>query len=180
MDTWREIPEFPGYSVSDYGQVRNDMSEHILAQTVVPRGVYVTMSFERFHFNRMVSRLVAEAFLPSPDPYDPEIFNTPINLDGDRRNNRIENLAWRPRWFAGKYHAQFRRDWTDGPKIMEVVTGDRFTSVLEAAMAHGLLAHEVFLEAMNHGVYGFDDYGVWPYYKHFVVVHNKARSNRRI
>ena len=54
--------------------------------------------------HRSVPLLVAKAFIPQP----PGPFDTPINLDGDRHNNHIHNLAWRPRWFAIKYNQQFR------------------------------------------------------------------------
>lgn len=181
MTKWEEIPDFPGYSVSSEGEVRNDSTDRLLAKRVNDRGVYVGMSRGRVQQNRMVSRLVADAFLEHPAlPYHRETFDTPINLDGDRSNNNVSNLMWRPRWFAVKYHSQFRTDWSEGPRVQDLQTGDKFDNVLEAAKVYGFLAFEVFVEAMNHGVYGWTDIGVWPLGYHFAKIDNKSRRNRRL
>ena len=39
----------------------------------------------------LVSRLVAEAFCPNPDP---EKARTVDHIDGDKQNNKAENLRW--------------------------------------------------------------------------------------
>jgi hypothetical protein len=181
LEQWLPVPDFPGYSVSTSGEVRNDTTERLLTPIVLPRGVYVGITRNRTQHNRMVARLVAEAFVEPPEfPSYRETFKTPINLNGDRTDNRKENLMWRPRWFAVKYHHQFSVDWSDGPRIKELDSGLRFANALEAAMTYGLLALEVFVEAMNHGSYGRLDYGVWPIGCHFVSAHNKSRPNRRL
>lgn len=181
MDTWQEIPEFPGYSVSVEGEVRNDDTGKLLANRVNVRGVYVGLCKDRVQHSRMVSRLVASAFLDLPPlPYHRQTFDTPINLNGDRTDNHVKNLMWRPRWFAVKFHQQFGTDWSKGPKVKEVATGAEFVNVLEAAKSFGLLAFEIFVEAMNHGVYGWQDIGVWPTGYHFEAIDNKSRRNRRL
>ena len=64
----------------------------------------------------------------SPKPFYREMgpFDTPINLDGDRHNNRVENLTWRPRWFAIKYNQQFRHPYENPipARIMDLKTGE--------------------------------------------------------
>lgn len=94
---------------------------------------------------RTVSRLVAIAFLPEPQDSN---FNTPIHLDGDRSNNRADNLMWRPRWFAIEYQQQFEREEDETP-VKEVDSGLRFNSVREAAINYGLLDYLIFMSAVN-------------------------------
>ena len=112
-------------------------------------------------FKRGVALLVAKAFLEPPAL---ETFDTPINLDGDRYNNCVENLTWRPRWFAVKYHQQF-----DGhtPKfncqIQEIHTGFRFANSMVAATMFGLLDEEIYQATLNRTY-------VWPTYQEFRVV----------
>src|SRR3954463_11128186 len=122
---FKPIDGFPGYSISSYGRVRNDETDRILALTRNQHGVVqVGLMRDGLQYKRGVALLVARAFL---DPPAIETFDTPINLDGDRCNNHIDNLMWRPRWFAVKFHQQF-----DGhiPKInepiQEIHTGLRF------------------------------------------------------
>jgi len=104
---------------------------------------------------------VAKAFLPSvPGPFD-----TPINLDGDRHNNRVENLAWRPRWFAVKYNQQFRHPYEepiDDP-IMDDRTHEISPNSLECAKRYGLLEQDLVQSIMARTY-------VWPTYQRFIVI----------
>lgn len=156
MTTWREIEEFPDYSVSDEGLVKHDRFNRILRLTQNQQHVVkVGLSLGNEQFTRSVALLVAKAFLP--EPVNPN-FNTPINLDGDRTNNRVENLMWRPRWFAIKYHQQFTRD-SLGYKvpIIEIHSGEKFKNSHEAATTFGLLEKDIALAIMNR-TYTFPTY----------------------
>jgi hypothetical protein len=129
--------------VSRDGRVRNDDTDHIMAMTRNQQGVIqVGLSRDKKQYRRAVGLLVAKAFLAPPAL---ETFNTPIHLDGDLSNNHAENLMWRPRWFAMKYHAQFHSDQRgfDGP-IVEIHTGDVFPNSWAAAMEYGLLDRDIF------------------------------------
>lgn len=160
--SWKAIPEFPGYSVSDQGCVRNDDTGRILVATPNQHGVMqVGLMRHRKQYKRGVALLVAKAFLPPPVP---EVFNTPINLDGDRSNNDINNLMWRPRWFAVQYHKQF----TNGKRgftkpIMEVNTRERFPTSWQAAVKYGLLDREIMIATLNRTY-------VWPTYQEFRLI----------
>src|SRR3954452_2344535 len=105
MTEWVPIRGFPGYSVNPLGQVRNDSTDRILNTRINQYGVpYVGMMREFRQCIRSLPLLVATAFLPEPN----EIFDTPINLDGDRSNCNVDNLMWRPRWYAIYYVNQFK------------------------------------------------------------------------
>lgn len=159
---WEPIPEFPGYSVSYAGAVRNDETDRILSPTINQNNVLqVGLVKEGTQYKRGVALLVARAFLPPPFP---EAFNTPINLDGDRTNNHVDNLMWRPRWFAIQYHRQFyngKRGFRE--PVVETNTGERFPSSWEAAIKYGLLDREIMIATLNMTY-------VWPTYQEFRVI----------
>lgn len=161
-ERWKKIQGFPDYSVSDSGLVRSDKSGRILRLSENQYGVMnVGMMKNGEQRHRSVPLLVAKAFLPNKRP----AFDTPINLDGNRHNNRLENLAWRPRWFAAKYNRQFR----DGfrypieEKIRDTKSGEIYESTLDAAMKNGLLEEEIVFAILNHNY-------VWPTYQEFEIV----------
>lgn len=153
METWREIIGFPGYSVSDGGHVKNDYTDRVLAIAENTRGIAIvglsiSRDNRRMQLKRSVALLVANAFVTHARSLR---FDTPINLDGDRFNNRAANLAWRPLWFARKYFQQFKV----GPQsfhrpVQELKTGEVFSSPWEAAITYGLLEQDVTYSVMSH------------------------------
>jgi hypothetical protein len=96
--------------------------------------------------------LVADAYVKNPNP---ESFDTPINLDGDRKNNHWMNLAWRPMWFARKFMQQFRNDPVLDKAIEDVETRIQYQNSRYAAMEHGLLEQDIVV-SMHNNTY------VWP------------------
>jgi hypothetical protein len=158
-EQWRAIENFPEYSVSNYGQIRSDKSGRILSLNENQFGVLqVGMMRDGEQRHRSVPLLVAKAFIPQP--HDP--FDTPINLDGDRHNNQVDNLVWRPRWFAIKYNQQFRRPYEnpiDVP-IEDLKTGKISENSFECARRYGLLEQDLVLSILNRTY-------VWPTYQEF-------------
>lgn len=161
-ERWKTINRFPEYSVSDHGRIRNDTTGRILALSENQYGlVHVGMFQDGVQYHRSVPLLVAKAFLPqSPGPFD-----TPINLDGDRHNNRLENLMWRPRWFAIKYNQQFKYPFEDPIEepIVDLKTGEVSENSFECAMRYGLLEQDLVLSIINRTY-------VWPTYQEFGVL----------
>lgn len=151
MAEWVEIEEFPGYSVSDEGQVANDHTGTVLSISTNQQGIpYVGLvsSEDGVQYKRSVALLVANGFLPPPVPPH---FDTPINLDGNRLNNCVWNLMWRPRWFAIKYHKQFHNSERGFiVPIEDVQTGERFKTSWQAAVKYGLLDKEIKIATINH------------------------------
>lgn len=161
-EVWKTIREFPDYSVSNFGNVRTEKTGRILRMSPNQFGVMnVGLMKDGIQYHRSVPLLVAKAFLPiKPGPFD-----TPINLDGDRSNNHVDNLVWRPRWFAVKYNRQFRfpsEMFIDRP-IVDIKTGEVSVNSLDCAKRYGLLEEEVVLAVMNKTY-------VWPTYQEFRVL----------
>lgn len=148
-EQWVPIDEFPGYAVSSYGRVMNIATDLIKVPTPNQQGIANVNLVQNGKQNRRgVALLVAKAFLPTPIR---ETFDTPINLDGDRLNNCVDNLEWRPRWFAIKYHMQLKRPIAYGfDGVLELIeTGEIFDCIRDCSTKYGLLESEIILSSHN-------------------------------
>ena len=161
LENWKLIPLFEDYSVSDLGNVRTDKTGRLLSLNMNQYGVvHVGLMRNKKQYHRSVPLLVANAFLPPVGgPFD-----TPINLNGDRSNNAVSNLMWRPRWFAIKYNRQFRYPYENPitTPIVDLKTGEVSENSWEAAKRYGLLEYDLVLSILNRTY-------VWPTYQTFGV-----------
>jgi len=147
-EEWDQIDEFPDYSVSSFGRIRNDIRDAPVCTSLTLQGaVKVGLMKGGVQYTRSVKVIVAERFVPQTNP----MFNTPIHLDCDQQNNRASNLVWRPRWFAWKYAQQLVdiEHYYGSKPIMNLKTGVVYANVVEAAMANGLLFWELQMSAFN-------------------------------
>jgi hypothetical protein len=164
MEVWRRIPEFPNYSVSDEGRILNEDTGRIMVQRINNHGnVHVGLTKQLVQYRRSVALLVAEAYLPRL-PHNRESFDTPIHLDGDKLNNCVANLMWRPYWFAYKYAKQFNAP----PRgfrtpVEELTSGLTFPTSWVAATTFGLLDQEILIATVKRTY-------VWPTYQKFRVL----------
>lgn len=95
MEKWRDIDGSPGYQVSDCGRIRSYINNrhgvkkepHYLKLFYNHHG-YPTVQLGRGK-RKLVSRLVASAFIPNPD-------GLPLvrHLDDNPKNNTVANLSW--------------------------------------------------------------------------------------
>lgn len=153
---YKDVASFPGYSVGSNGEIISDKTGKSLSPALNQQGIAsVGLFIEGIQHRRSVAILVAEAFLGDPPN---ERFDTPIHLDGDKSNNNADNLEWRPRWFAIKYHKQFHdpfihthASWMVTP-IEVVQTGEQFDHAIDCCKKYGLLVSEVVLAAYNGGI----------------------------
>jgi hypothetical protein len=147
-ERWAPIPDFPGYDVSDHGEIYSRWKNRRLALSFNQSGVLkVTLIQEGTTTTRSVALLVAEAFAEGPRmPSD-----VPIHMDGHQNNNYYENLAWRPRWYAWKYKNQFSHPIPPEYRIPigNQSTRMRYASTMLAGMAHGVLWELVYNSALS-------------------------------
>lgn len=158
-DEWVPVQGFLGYSVNPLGQVQKDSTKRLLHTRLNQYGVpYVGLMRDWRQCIRSLPRLVATAFLPTPN----EIFDTPINLDGDRTNCHVDNLMWRPRWYAIYYVNQFKDPYGNPIEVpvRALETKEVFANSLDAACRYGLLEREVVLSVLNQTP-------TWPTYQMF-------------
>ena len=87
---WRVIENFPTYSVSDNGGIKNNVTSKILAYRRAGQGYFkVTLCQNGKKVERYIHRIVAEAFIPNT------LCKSEVNhIDGDKRNNSIGNIDW--------------------------------------------------------------------------------------
>lgn len=148
QEEWEIIDEFPEYEVSTEGRVLTRKTGHIKVPTQnqfdVPSVLLVRGGQ---HFRRSVPLLVATQFIPKPNPK----WDCPININGDRLDNRVRNLAWRPRWFAVKYNVQFSEFYVPAANtpVVDQESGKIYQSTWHAAVANGLLDTDVWLSILN-------------------------------
>lgn len=162
IDAWVPVEGFPGYSVNPLGQVRNDFSGRLLRPRYNQYGVpYVGFMKDGKQCSRSLPRIVAQAFLSPSNA----VFDTPIQLDGDRSNCRADNLMWRPRWYAVLYNRQFEERYVNPINAPIGVAGhdEIFPNSFAAACRFGVLEREVVLSILNNTL-------AWPTYQQFAIV----------
>lgn len=163
FESFKRIPDFPGYMISSNGQVYN--TEFARWMTHSPTGggdQTVGLWRDGKQYRRSVKVLVARAFVDG----ETGLFDTPIQMDNDKENLRADNLAWRPRWFAWQYTRQFSnlQPWTYSGPLRNVETGDRFDTVIDAAMGTGSLIRDIRKSLLHHTP-------VFPHGTHFEYIY---------
>ena len=147
-EKWSVLDEFPDYAVSDQGRVMTIKTELIKTPSLNQQGIpNVLFVVDGVQHRRALARLVADMYIPRPHMH----FDTPINLNGDRLDCRRENLMWRPRWFAMKYHRQFKPGYVPAinKPIIETRSGDEYANSLEASKVNGILDDEILIAMLN-------------------------------
>lgn len=147
------IEDFWDYYISIEGEVINTKTWRKMVMSPTAFGEpTVGLTRDGTQHRRSVKVLVARAFVEG----ETDIFNTPIQLDGDRNNLRADNIVWRPRWFAWKYRNQFEKyeyssypDWYSAGQVLDIIEGIRYDTVLDASIANGLLCRDVLFSCNN-------------------------------
>ena len=154
LTKWINVTEFPGYVVSNYGEVYNEETGKFLKQSPVQYGILtVGLMRDGKIYRRSVATLVAMAFHDKPRPD----FNTVIHLDGHKDNCRADNLMWRTRPYAVRYHQDIVQDlYPHQNKMIEAVElGQAFSHIMTVSRKFGLIPSHIY-----HGI--LNNSKVWP------------------
>lgn len=151
-EEWRDIPGYEGlYQVSSLGRIKTTAhwqtyvnggkhfyKERIRVPGVGPTG-YLSISLGSKGREAGVHRFVAEAFIPKV------LGKNDVNhIDGDKSNNRVENLEWVDRGENMRHCREVLKKETGKAKVpvLCVETGEVFESLTEASKAKSVsLAH---------------------------------------
>lgn len=149
-EEFKIIDSFPDYEITSWGNVFNVKTGREMTLSPTLQGdLTVGMVKGGHQYRRSVKVLVAKAFVEGEDG----IFNTPIQLDGDKRNLHASNIQWRPRWFAWEYGRQFANtpDYAYNGPIADVTNEIEYFTIWEAAVYNGILCKDI-LDSLNNGV----------------------------
>ena len=92
-----------GYAVTDDGRIFSPHGREIKQRT--NRKGYKMMTWENGRMRVLVHRIVAQCFVDNPMP----LLYTQINhIDGDKTNNRADNLEWCDSWLNMQHRKAMR------------------------------------------------------------------------
>lgn len=144
MEDAKPIEGFEDYLISKDGSVYTVETGLKRRPSLTQRGASkITLFRDGQAYTKSVALLVAKAWLYND--HDPEIFDTPIHLDNDSTNNHVDNLAWRPRWFAIKYQRQY---WNTEyrfakTRVEDVNTGEVYENLIDPCQRYGFLYMDI-------------------------------------
>lgn len=90
MEIWKEVEGFPNYKVSNLGRVKSKHKNYIKATRIKNSGYEMTDLYNNGKQKTvMIHRLVAKNFIPNLEGKE-----TVNHKDGNKLNNRVDNLEW--------------------------------------------------------------------------------------
>lgn len=151
QEFWKPIKGYEGlYEISTQGKVkslnyRGLGVEGTLSEASLSAGYkYVVLSKNGVTSNKLIHRLVAEAFLPNLQSL-PEI----NHIDENKGNNHRSNLEWCTHKYNSNYGTRLsrfketRRNNAKGFKAVKCSNGKTYSSTKEAARELGLFASNI-------------------------------------
>lgn len=160
MDDWKRISEYPDYEINSNGEVRNTNTNRVLKPIVTRKGYcHVSLANERGRKHKLVHRLVATEFIRPPK--DNEEVN---HIDGIKTNNNVANLEWctssenqRHAYSTGLQkpirsqieYSLSRSHEAHKKAVVDIETGEKYSSIIECANAVGLSKSAVSLHALG-------------------------------
>lgn len=141
---WKKIyinNEKTNYSVSNKGEVRNDITKRMINGTKQYGYLRVSLVVNKHYIGKSIHRLVAEAFIPNINNYP--IIN---HINGKRDDNRVENLEWCTYSYNTKEAYRMKKFVPTKPVNQYNLKGElmwTFSSITEAANETGTIADKI-------------------------------------
>lgn len=136
-EVWKDVKGFEGlYEVSNQGRVRSIIRQ-VSDGSVRPSKVLtnrgtdyqsVDLWTNNVGHNKLVHRLVAEAFIPNPDSL-PEV----NHKDNNPKNNRVENLEWVSSSQNSKHRIATKQNYKYRKSVKCLESGEIFPSISKAS-----------------------------------------------
>lgn len=108
MEEWKQIKDYPNYSVSNLGNIRNDKTGVILSDRIRGKGYKSVALYKKGckgkQTNLSTHRLVAIHFIPNPDDL-PQV----DHIDNNKSNNKVTNLRWVDNSFNQRNVLKYKR-----------------------------------------------------------------------
>nr|DAH88409.1 MAG TPA: PROTEIN/DNA Complex catalytic motif, Helix-turn-helix DNA [Bacteriophage sp.] len=92
VETWQPVKSFPDYEVSNLGHFREKATGKAVK---VYKGWYVHLMRHGILYARSAAKLVAQVYVPNPDPKNRKRVN---QYNGKITDIRAENLYWANTW----------------------------------------------------------------------------------
>ena len=146
MEDWKGLSNYPNYSVSNFGNIKNNKKNSTLKPNLHKSGYLVVQLFkEGVRRNLRVHRLIAEAFL---EEFDETKYID--HIDRNKTNNKLTNLRmvtplesclnrgiWGKSQYKGAYFSKKRNDWRSQIRVnKKCVSLGYFKTELECALAY--------------------------------------------
>lgn len=143
MEEWRIIREYPRYSISNMGRVKNNKTGRVLKHSLV--NGYPVVKLNNTH-NYKIHRLVAKYFIANPDNL-PQV----NHKDRNRQNNIVENLEW--------CNNQYNSIYSLGKKVLQLDADGtvikEYQCAKDAARAFGIDEHIILGCCRNNTGFNF-------------------------
>ena len=135
-ELWKEWPQDPRIMVSNMGNVISYKRGAGYPLKVYHNngGYQMVNAGGRHNSSQPVHRLVAETWIPNPNHY-----GDVNHINGDKSNNRVENLEWvtRSQNISHAYRTGLNKGRHKGTPVRIVETGETYESIRECARRIG-------------------------------------------
>ena len=166
VEIWKPVVGFEGlYEVSNFGRVkslkRNTATDRLLKPHNTKKYLQVCLCKNGVKADKLIHRLVAEAFIPNPDNL-PEV----NHKDENKLNNAVSNLEWISQIGNLRYGTRFERIGKAKSKAVrasnaEGVLVGEYASINEAAEKTGLAP--INISRCCRGIYKRSGGYTWQY-----------------
>ena len=161
-EIWKPISGYEGlYEVSNLGRVKGLKRNRILKPHNTNRYYQVCLCKNGIQTDKLIHRLVAEAFIPNPDNL-PEV----NHKDENKLNNAVSNLEWLSQADNLAYGTRIERIRSARSKAVQAFNAEgvlvsKYASINEAAEKTGLAP--INISRCCRGIYKRSGGYVWRY-----------------